>query len=39
MTEDNDGRNLTGCIAAIVVLVIYAVGAAILGYMAINYIL
>ncbi len=34
-----DDRNLTGCIAAIAVMVVYAIGAAILIYTAVNYIL
>ena len=34
-----DDRNLTGCIAAFVVMAIYAIGAAILVYTAITYII
>lgn len=34
-----DDRNLTGCIAAIIVMVIYSIGVAILVYTAVNYIL
>ena len=37
--KDNDDLNLTGCIAAIAVMVVYAIGAAILIYTAVNYIL
>lgn len=37
--NDNDDRNLTGCIAAIIVMVIYSIGVAILIYTAVNYIL
>lgn len=37
--NDNDDRNLTGCIAAIAVMVVYAIGVSILIYTAVNYIL